>query len=181
MARPTKLTPLVQAAFCESRKIGASIAGAAGQAGISTDTATDWLKRGAVALSGIFREFYLADQIARSAFEVEALRIIQEAAGPRHVLRRRSGHGPKGSFEEETEETLIDWNAAAWLLARRMPDEYGPRQEMRHTGPEGGPLLFREVVVEMPPLEDEPDADDFDPAAEEPESAGDDGEGGYIA
>lgn len=35
------------------------------------------------------------------------------------------------------------WQAAAWLLERRYPDEFGRRQRLEHTGAGGGAVEFR--------------------------------------
>ena len=45
------------------------------------------------------------------------------------------------------------WQAAAWKLERRYPQEYG-KTVQEHQGKDGGPIQVREVVVNMPP-EDE--------------------------
>ncbi len=45
------------------------------------------------------------------------------------------------------------WQAAAWKLERRYPQEYG-KTVQEHQGKDGGPIQVREVVVNLAP-EDE--------------------------
>jgi hypothetical protein len=167
VARPTKLTPETLNLYVEARRLGCSITGAAIRAHFSGDTAMEWLKRGEKATSGLHRDFYLADRAALAHFELTQLAIIQKAAAPRRVVKRRHGTGPKGPFDETTDEaTEIDWKASAWLLERRMPEEYARLQKLEHTGKDGGPLMIREVVVEMPPVDDDA-SDSYSDRAEE--------------
>ena len=56
------------------------------------------------------------------------------------------------------------WNAAAWLLERKYPDEYGQRGYYQHTGSGGGPLQVA-PAASLPAL-DEPTMLAFIKAAE---------------
>lgn len=108
-----------------------------------------------------------------SGVRIDLKRLIR--AGKAHLVKsvKRTKNGWEIEFYSR-HEALRDLGRHHRLFADRV----------EHSGPAGGPILISEVVVEMPPLEDEPDLnddDDFDPAAEDAEADGEDGEGGYIA
>ena len=80
-----------------------------------TPTATfyNWLKKGEAAKSGVFCEFF--DAVSRAKAD-SALRLVSQI----------------------TLQAPTDWRAAAFLLERRFPDDYGKRTEV--TGKDGGPV-----------------------------------------
>ena len=44
---------------------------------------------------------------------------------------------------------------AKWYLTMKGGDRgYAPKQKLEHTGKDGGPLTFKEVIIELPPDED---------------------------
>ena len=100
MARPSKLTLKVQADVVAALQAGATHRMAADFAGIDVATMQRWLADPRPA----FREFCDAVKGAEAKGDVASLAIIQQAA--------RGG----------------TWQAAAWLLERRHPAEYGRRQ-----------------------------------------------------
>ena len=100
MGRPTKLTPEVQAKVVEALRLGAPRKLAAEYAGIAYDTLREWcLRRGPAYVA-----FAVALKEAESKGSVAALAKIQKAA------------------------TDGQWQAAAWLLERRDPENFGRRQ-----------------------------------------------------
>lgn len=100
MGRPTKLTPEVQAKVVEALRLGAPRKLAAEYAGIAYDTLREWcLRRGP-----FYVAFAGALKEAESKGSVAALAKIQKAA------------------------TDGQWQAAAWLLERRDPENFGRRQ-----------------------------------------------------
>jgi len=40
-----------------------------------------------------------------------------------------------------------NWQAAAWKLERRYPEDYSLRQRLEHTGPDGGPIQVEQDVT----------------------------------
>lgn len=103
MGRPTKLTPAVHASIVDSLRVGAYIETAAAAAGVSASTVHAWLRRAEDHpddCGSPFLEFHEAVERARAEAELDAIRIIREAA-PR------------------------SWQAAAWYLERSHPKRWG--------------------------------------------------------
>jgi len=101
MARPTKLTPESQERILQAIRVGATYTDAADYAGVVYDTFNNWMKRGAEAKSGIYFEFFNEVKKAQGSAKVGWLAKIEKAAN-------------EGS-----------WQAAAWKLERRDPENYG--------------------------------------------------------
>lgn len=113
MARPTKLTPQLQAKICDAIRVGCYIETAAAYCGISKDTFYNWLRKGARANSGIYKDFSDAVEKAIAEAEFRDVMIIANAAA-------------------------TDWKAAAWKLERKHPDRWGRKDkvsaEVEHSG-----------------------------------------------
>lgn len=105
MARPSKLTPAVQATVVDALRAGHYQEQAARLAGISPSTFYDWKDRGESGEQP-YSEFLEAVEKARAEAEDLYLGIVRTAA------------------ENGT------WQAAAWWLERSMPRKWG-----RRTGP----------------------------------------------
>src|SRR3712207_5676590 len=105
MARPTKLTPGIQAAICESLKSGLFRAAAASLVGIDEMTLSRWYHRGAREDRGAYRAFFLAVNKAEAEFQREATDMLRAfaARNPKHLQ---------------------------WLLSRRFPALYGRRDNV---------------------------------------------------
>jgi UDP-N-acetylmuramoylalanine-D-glutamate ligase len=93
MARPTKLTPEVQAAICAHVRAGGYTKTAARAAGVARDTFHEWMRRGVAEEAGPYRDFYDAVERARAEHELDLIALLRKAA-------------PKA------------WKAAAFLLDR---------------------------------------------------------------
>lgn len=122
MARPTKLTPAVQAAICESVRGGAWVEQAAEAAGVSASTVRGWLRRAEDHpddCGPAFLEFHAAYKKARADAEIEAIGVIRAAS-------QRS------------------WQAAAWYLERSHPERWGRSQRIQvEQDPENAPITLR--------------------------------------
>jgi transposase len=101
--RPTKLNDEVQLDIVRAIELGANLEDAAGYVGVDPTTIHNWLKRGREARTGVFREFHDAVKRALAEQKVNSIQVITRASA-KH------------------------WKAAAWLLARRYPEEYGSKQ-----------------------------------------------------
>lgn len=98
--RPSKLTPEVSKAICDALRVGATHRMAADYAGVDPATFQRWLADPRAQ----FREFRESVKRAEAKGDIAALAVIQKAAD--------GGQ----------------WQAAAWRLERRHPDEFGRRQ-----------------------------------------------------
>ena len=124
MARKCLLTPEVQSAIVGAIEKGATRREAALAAGISETTLYRWLARGEKAQKGQFREFYEAVKQAEEKAVLGFVSAIWEAA--------QNGK----------------WQAAAWWLERRYPEDWG---KQRLVEPEGKRVSFplpREIAEE---------------------------------
>ena len=113
MGRPTKLNDELQEKICEGVRLGLTPERAAVLAGIHRDTFYDWKAKGEKAKTGRFFDFSDAVKKAQIRFEEDNLEIIRKAARGR------------------------TWQAAAWLLERRMPERYSrPDATSRESAPD---------------------------------------------
>ena len=104
MARRTKLTPETKEDIVKALRAGNSRRDSALYAGISETTFYSWMARGREG-EPLYSEFLEAVEKAEAQSVVRNVAIIQRAA-------------------EET------WQAAAWWLERKRPDDWGRRQRM---------------------------------------------------
>lgn len=88
----------------EALRLGASREGAAACASVAPSTLYDWIRRGKAG-EAPYAGFWLRIETEQRAWEVGALRRVHEAA-------------EKGT-----------WQAAAWLLERRLPQHYAKRMD----------------------------------------------------
>lgn len=103
--RPPKLTPISQAKVVEAIANGNTRDVAAAYAGVNRATLFAWLAKGEAAESGLYRDFLDAVKMAEARAVVEAVAIIRTAA-------------------------RTSWQAAAWWLERKYPDEWGRKDRV---------------------------------------------------
>jgi len=101
--RPSKLTPATKQKLLDAVALGSTYTKACYFAGITYATFRAWMIRGEAQKTGIYKDFFDEMKAAEGTAAVGFLANIVEAAN-------------KG-----------DWKAAAWLLERRYPKEYGRR------------------------------------------------------
>lgn len=106
-----KLNSNTQARIVESIKKGHTHDTAAAHGGISRTTFYEWMQKGARAASGKYADFADAVQKAEAEAKGELIDIVKA-------------------------QSLRNWQAAAWLLERRYPDEFGrrDRHHVEHSG-----------------------------------------------
>lgn len=126
--RPTKLTPELQKEIVKWIRAGCYVETVCSASGIARNTYKAWLRKGAKAKSGKFRDFLTAVKKAVAESENLAVGTIRTASKDR-------------------------WQAAAWILERKHPERWAradryapPRQE--------GPAVSVSKVVEALRLAD---------------------------
>lgn len=109
--RPSKLTPERQRLIATAIAAGNSRDMAARYAGVAPQTMFIWLAKGRAATSGMYHDF------AEAVEKADADATVTAVANIRQAMRD-------------------SWQAAAWWLERRWPDEWGrrERQTIEHQG-----------------------------------------------
>lgn len=112
MGRKTKLTKEIQEKICKYIEIGVPFKYAALACGISERTLYNWLERGEKEGKGKYFQFLQAVK------EAEARSVVRDIA----ILEKAAQEGK--------------WQAVAWRLERRHPEDFGRRDELRleHSG-----------------------------------------------
>lgn len=139
--RPDKLTEERGRRIVNLIAAGNYVETAAAACGVSKVTLYDWLKRGARAKAGKFRDF--SDAVAEATARAEArdLLAIDRAAAGHDVVKTTRKVGSDKTVEETTTTTReSDWRAAAWRLERKYPDRWGRIDKTEISGPGGGPI-----------------------------------------
>ena len=109
MARPTRLTNVIQETLVEAFTLGnISIDTAAHYAGIAPSTYYNWMKRGREAKKGDERYVEFMEAIEKARAEAIMVNLV--------IIRRAAQEG--------------NWQAAAWWLERVMPRVYGRKQQI---------------------------------------------------
>ena len=138
--RKTKLTPERQEKILKCVRAGMTYKAAAESAGIALETLCRWIARGEKAESGLFHEFYESLQEALADFEWVHLENIERSALKeskitRQTVRYEVGEILNGQLKDgkvkyattATKSRPRNWKRSAWLLARRLPERWGPR------------------------------------------------------
>ena len=115
MGRKTKLNPQLQERICQLISAGNYIRTACQAVGISGQTYINWMKRGEKSQKGSYFEFFEAVKKAEAQAIARNVAVIQSAA-------------------KET------WQAAAWWLERKHPQDWGKKERHEHVGKDGEPI-----------------------------------------
>lgn len=122
MGRPTKLTPEVQQRVLQAIAGGNTRKDAAAYAGISITTLEDWIGRGRGRghrpAHAVYVAFVDAIEKAEAQAVVRNVAIIQKAAAD-------------------------TWQAAAWWLERRRPQDWARTERVEHSTPIDRPMEVR--------------------------------------
>lgn len=118
--RPSKRTPATEKRILESLRAGNTRTASAGYGGISKDTFYEWLKE--------FPDFSDAVKKAESDCEVAFVAVIKKAATghpvEKTVTKTRIVGGVSETETTTTRYTEYSWQAGAWWLERRKPEDY---------------------------------------------------------
>lgn len=147
--RPLKLTPEVQKTIVDAVRSGNYMETAASLAGIDRETLLSWLKQGARAKSGRFKEF--SNTVKRAVAEAEArdLAVIDKAADgwdkrTGRIHRKLNAETKAMEVVEEMVESTreFQWTAAAWRLERKFPNKWGRREYVELSTDPEAPLVI---------------------------------------
>lgn len=145
--RPTKFDSALADKIVSAIKAGGYVETAAAFAGVSKDTFYQWLRQGAKASSGQFKEF--SDAVGRAIAESEMryVSVVAKAASGYEVVREKTVTeiGSDGKLHTTTTvDKSHEFNppAAMWWLERRFPRRWG--------------RMEREEIPEVPELRGEP-------------------------
>ena len=120
--------------FCEAVRLGVPVCRAARLAGTSSTSIRKWRKRAADPneQDEIFQ--YLEDQLqlAKSEFHKNNLTRIHNAADGGELVKKRTVTSPDGTETVDETYSRPQWQAAAWLLERRFPDDYALKNRISH-------------------------------------------------
>ncbi len=129
----TKITNEITDAICEGIKLGMSFKGAAALAGVAEQTFNAWMKS---AREGDKVYSYLLEKMEYSlefSKRIHLGYIHKHATGGFKTTKLQVKYDAEGKITEKTEtteEVLPNLRASTWLLERRHPKEFGPRQEI---------------------------------------------------
>ena len=158
---------------------GLSYQDAARRAGVGKSTFFAWKVKGEMAKTGIYKEFLDAITTAETRLKQRMLDVIINAATTPQVkskITRRKNRDVVVSEDVQKEQLPSSWNAAAFLLERRYPHEFG-KNVIEHKGePDHAPRTIHVLWgKEAETKDDEPDNKDKQPEnnnAKEDETSG---------
>lgn len=144
--RPPKLTEDARKRIVQAIGVGAPLYQAAALAGCSYWSLKTWLDRGE-------QEQIRLDEAERAESSTEADRTVIPSEEPYLLLFQelRTAEGAAvarwlGRIEQAATEGA--WQAAAWKLERRHPQDFGRPMKVEVAGPEGGPVPI--AIIGMP-------------------------------
>ena len=135
MSRPTKLTLDTQSKIEQAIRMGATYELAAQYGGIAYNTFNEWRKRGLAEIERVDGNARAKIRAEERPF-VEFYEAIQKAEGDAAV-------GWLAKIEKAANDG--SWQAAAWKLERRYPENYN-RNRTEHTGADGGAVKVEASV-----------------------------------
>lgn len=148
--RPSKLTPDVQQTIVSAVRVGNYLETASALAGINVDTIRDWLKQGARASRGKYKDFSVAVKKAIAEAEARDVAIIDKAADgwdkiSQRVTKKRNEKGELEVIEQTAEQTReFAWTAAAWRLERKFPHKWGRHDRVEISGDAENPVVIQQ-------------------------------------
>ena len=129
--RPTKLTPAVQDRILQAVNVGATYELAAQYGGVAYSTFNNWMARGRAEIER--RE---SPRVAEGSKQWDTEQLYVEFV---EALKGAEGNAAIKWLALIDKAAVDTWQAAAWKLERRYPEDYGRQvQDLRHTVPVGG-------------------------------------------
>lgn len=123
MGRPSSYTPETGAEICRLIEEGGTIRSICGQDGFPDwTTVRRWLRD-----NEDFRTQYAhAREVSADALEMELMETAESAVDRDSAAAAR-----------------VKVDALKWIMSKRAPKVYGDKVTQEHTGPDGGPVVFK--------------------------------------
>jgi hypothetical protein len=151
--RPPKLNPELVERIAAFVRAGNYMESAAAACGVTKSTLYEWLKTGARAKRGIYKDFSNALYRALGEYETRDVAAVDKAIQGYEIRRVRgiTRKNPKtGQLEvvEQTVETHMEYAPMVALerLRRRFPDRWGGREQIEISGNDEKPLVVQDGV-----------------------------------
>ncbi len=128
-----KLTPKLIATIAKHVSKGSPRKYAALAAGVAEVTVKKWVARGRSEKTGIYVSLVAALKDAEGSFVASNVAVIKKAAnGVKETVVKESVDKDGNVRRETTTRKVFEWTAAAWLLERRVQEEFGAsRNELK--------------------------------------------------
>jgi hypothetical protein len=124
--RPVTLTKDIQDKIVAALNVGNYLETAAAFAGVHKDSVFSWMKKGREPnAKQIYTDFLSAVEKAQAFSEMRDLQVLDKA-------------GQAGT-----------WQASAWRLERKFPKRWGRTDKHEHTGKDGGPITFSDLIKDL--------------------------------
>lgn len=146
VGRPTKFTPETRSKILLALGQGNTYEASALYGGVGYSIFREWMKRGEEEAEGDFSEFFKAVKKAEAEAEIHSIaRIRSAASGQRVLIAETVRVTPTGEQVTERKYQFAppQWQADAWFLERRKPQDWARRERHEHTGKDGGELILK--------------------------------------
>ncbi|MCW2317619.1 hypothetical protein M2322_003183 [Rhodoblastus acidophilus] len=141
--RPSAFSQEICTVICERLAEGKSLkAACAGDDMPTVSTVFRWL----AASEDFQKQYMLAREIQSHVMFDEILDI---ADTPKKGVKRVKKDGKVETTETDMiEHRRLQIDARRWMIAKLLPKKYGDRQQVEHSGPDGGPIQTKDVSDE---------------------------------
>ncbi len=153
--RPPIINAVLVKSITDMIATGAPMYTVAAANGIHRDTINDWLRKGAAAKRGVYKDFSVAVKEAAAKGQLKHFDNIRESGDGYEVISRRVKQVKNAKGELEIVETTTEqtrerqWTASAWILERMNPEVFGRKDSLKIGGDPAAPLAL-EVAVATP-------------------------------